>query len=78
MKKLEPLDAFITKELLENTQMPKVSVEQAKVILVYQALRDNDWMRVGAWESLQMSERTFREYVNLLIKYGFIDSKKNH
>ena len=75
MKKIEPLFLHISKEFLETAPMPRVTVEQAKLILVYQALRDNNWHRAKAAFDIKMPERTFRYYVGLLMQYGFVESK---
>lgn len=76
MNKLEATSKLISKEMLENTHMPRVTIEQAKLILVYQALRDNNWNRRLACESIMMADRTFRLYLNLLFKTGYVKRLK--
>lgn len=78
MKKLELMASLLTKEMLESTNMPTVTIEQAKLILVYKALKESNWLRNKAADSIMMPQRSFRNYVAVLVKYGFVDKKLRH
>jgi len=76
MKKLEATAKLVSKEFLEKTLMPKVTFEQAKLLIVYQALRDNCWHRRLARESIMMQDRTFKHYMTVLMDEGLVDRKR--